>query len=314
MPTISDSQEAITPEPGRWWSYNAGSYAREQRVERGWSETTVDNTVRCLRAWPDRFEASGLPRPIVASDITAEMILAWKSEPWGPGHYCRKPAPLRSTTAFQALHTLRGFLAWANSPVAKKEALWRSRRGDATRRRWLPKESLDRLWTACRSDRERLVVAATAWAGLRRNELWALRVGDCRLDADAPSITVTRKGGRHQWLPISRSVADAIRPFSADDASARVYPMSYNVIDRDLRRIGARIGLKEISAHDLRRTFGRLLYYEWRQDINDIRSLLGHSTTEMTLYYVGARADTMRRAVDMLAPPTPLALAQTGVD
>ncbi len=106
MPTISDSQEAITPEPGRWWSYNAGSYAREQRVERGWSETTVDNTVRCLRAWPDRFEASGLPRPIVASDITAEMILAWKSEPWGPGHYCRKPAPLRSTRTETPVETV----------------------------------------------------------------------------------------------------------------------------------------------------------------------------------------------------------------
>jgi hypothetical protein len=53
-------------------------------------------------------------------------------------------------------------------------------------------------------------------------------------------------------------------------------------------------------------TFGRIFYYEKSVDINEIRSLYGHATTEMTLYYIGAVCDRMRAAVPRFNDPHPV--------
>ena len=292
------------PERERWWSWNAERYAAEQRVDKGWSETSVQNATRCLRAWPSRFEAAGLPRPTFAADVTAEQVLAWKADPRGPGHYSRAPGSLKQTTAFQALYVLRGFLRWTGNPVAGLEPIWRSVRGDATNRRWFDRETVNRLWNACESDRERLVVALTALAGLRRREVHLLRAGDCSLAMDDPRIVVSRKGGKRQELPIGNGVANALRPFViARPAAERVFPASYNVIDRDLRRIGKRAGIPRLSCHDLRRSFGRMLYYDSGVDVNRIRMLYGHRDAAMTYYYIGAEADDLRLAVRSFDAP-----------
>lgn len=289
------------PERERWWSWNANRYAAEQRVEKGWSETSVRNAERCLREWPARFGAAKLGVPVFASDVSAETVIAWKNRPMGPGHYSRKSGPLKQTTAFQALFTLRGFLRWCGNPIAENDAIWRSVRGDATNRRWFDSSTVNRLWAACQSDRERLVVALTAWAGLRRNELFLLRVGDCSLAMDDPRIVVSRKGSKRQELPVGNGVANALRPFvfgrSADE---RVFPASYNVIDRDLRRVGRRLGIQKVSCHDLRRSFGRMLYHDRNVDVNRIRMLYGHRDAAMTYYYIGAQADDLREAVRSL--------------
>lgn len=307
-PSPADSEDTV-PEKGRWWSWNAKRYAAEQRVARGWSETSVRNAERCLRAWPSRFAAAGLGSPLDASAVTADMVLAWKASPRGPGHYSRAPRPVKQTTAFQALYVLRGFLRQSGNPVAEMDAIWRSVRGDATNRRWFDRETVNRLWRACSSDRERLVVALTAWAGLRRNEVFLLRAGDCSLAVDGPRIVVSRKGGKRQELPIGNGVANALRPFVLDQPTdARVFPASYNVIDRDLRRVGRRIGLERISCHDLRRSFGRMLYYDENVDVNRIRMLYGHRDAAMTYYYIGAQADDLREAIRSFdAPLRPMA-------
>lgn len=300
--------EDTVPEQARWWNWNAARYAAEQRVERGWSETSVENAKRCLGAWPSRFEAAGLPRPVFAADVSAESILAWKAKPVGPGHYSREPGPLKQTTAFQALHVLRGFLRWARNPVAEKDGIWRSVRGDATNRRWFDQKTVDRLWNACETDRERLVVALTAWAGLRRREVFLLQVSDCSLPVNDPRIVVSRKGGKRQELPIGNGVANALRPFVVGrHSSERVFPQTYNVIDGDLRKVGRRVGIPKISCHDLRRSFGRMLYYDRGVDINRIRLLYGHRDAAMTYYYIGAQADDLRDAVRSLDHPTPTA-------
>jgi integrase len=128
-------------------------------------------------------------------------------------------------------------------------------------------------------------------------------VGDVALPVDDPRIVVTRKGGRRQELPIGNGVANALRPFvSGRPNDERVFPASYNVIDRDLRRVGGRIGVPRISCHDLRRTFGRMLYQRG-VDINRIRVLFGHRDAAMTYYYIGAESDNLRDAVRQLDLP-----------
>lgn len=202
---------------------------------------------------------------------------------------------------------MRGFLRAHRSRTAELEGLWRLKRGDATRRRWFTGEVVDRLYSAASSDAHRLAIALTAWAGLRRAEAVSLRVGDVSLVVDAPSIAVTRKGGRRQELPIARSVANALRPFVVGrGVSERVYPKGYSAFARDLRAVGRLAGVGPVAAHDLRRTFGRVLYYERHCDLNTIRVLYGHSSVAMTEYYIGASMDSLRSAVQQLDRPAPL--------
>ncbi len=207
------------------------------------------------------------------------------------------PRPLRQTTAFQALWTLRGFLGRYGNPISRKEALWRGKRGDATNRRWFTEEQVDLMYSRAPTDQHRLVLVLTAWAGLRRREVAALRVGDVSLTLDDPRMIVTRKGGRRQELPISKAVLNVLRPHVIGRGPEQpVYPASYYCIMRDMEALGRTVGVR-CSAHDLRRSFGRMLYAR-NVDINTIRTLYGHATTEMTLYYIGETLDGMRRALD----------------
>jgi integrase len=297
------------PERVRWWTEASREYANEQRFEGRWSEGTARSAVRCLRAWPQRFAVAGLPIPAHAREVTPEAVLAWKDDPVGPGRHGER-RPMKQPSAFQALWMLRGFLRWSGNPVADRDRLWRGKRGDATSRRWFDGLTLDRMYAVAQSDRVRLVLAALGWAGLRRNELWLLKVGDVNLSMDRPTIVVTRKGGRRQELPVARAVANALRPFVVGRQSeARVFPGCYQLIYDDVETLGAALGLK-VAPHDLRRTFGRVLYYEMDVDVNEIRSLYGHATTEQTLYYIGAVSDKMRAAVQRFDGPRPT-LAQT---
>ncbi len=299
---LSAGSEVTVPIAARWWPDNAEGYARQLRLEGKWSETTAESSRRCLVAWPSRFENAGQPRPLHARDVTAEMLIAWREAPTGVGRYGGR-LKLRQPSAFQALWVLRGFLAHHRNPIASVDALWRGRRGDATNRRWFDGAALDRMYALARTDRHRLVLAALGWAGLRRGELWRLLVEDANLGMDAPALVVTRKGGRRQELPIARAVANALRPFVLGrPGAARVYPCGRTTIYADVRELGAAIGLR-VAPHDLRRTFGRILYYEHRVDINEIRSLYGHATTEMSLYYIGAVSDRMRAAVERFDRP-----------
>jgi integrase len=296
--------EDTVPERERWWHEASRDYASKQRLDGRWEDVTARSAIRCLEAWPARFAAAGLPVPAHARDVTADMVLAWKTNPVGPGRHreCRR---MKQPSAFQALWSLRGFLEWARSPLADRESLWRGKRGDATNRRWFDGATLDRMYAIAPSDRHRLVLALLGWAGLRRNELWTLLVDDVNLSMDRPAIVVTRKGGRRQELPIARAVANALRPFVVGrPMSVRVYPRCYQGIYNDVETLGTRLGIRA-SPHDLRRSFGRVLYYEKGVDINEIRSLYGHATTEMTLYYIGAVSDKMRAAVQHFDGPRP---------
>lgn len=299
--------EDTVPRAARWWPEASRAYASEQRLQGRRSEQTSGAEVRSLVSWPARFEAAGLPRPHHAADVTPEGVLSWKAAPVGPGRSGRV-RPMKQPSAFQALWTLRGFLLWAGNSVADQDGIWRGKRGDARNRRWFDVPTLDRMYEAAPSERHRPVLEALGWAGLRRNELSLLRVGDVNLSMDRPSIVVTRKGGRRQELPIAKAVADALRPFVIGRApTGRVYPRSYQRIYDDLETLGSLVGVRA-TPHDLWRTFGRVLFYEKGIGLNEIRSLYGHASTEQSLYYIGALSDKMRAAVESFdSPRRPLA-------
>ncbi len=295
--------EDTVPERERWWAEAVERYAERKRLDGVWTRAGAAGAARCLRAWPGRFAAAGLSRPSHARDVTAAMVLAWKERPVGFTRWDADPKPLRPTTAFQALWHLRRFLRDYHNPIAGKDGLWRGRPGDAIHRRWFDEPTIDRMYAGA-TDRERLVLALGAWAGLRRREIASLTVGDVRMALDKPLMNVTRKGGVKKDVPISRAVLNAIRPFVVEKPpEARVYPNGYACIQRDVEALGRIIGTP-VSCHDLRRSFGRNLYKRG-VDVNRIRALYNHATSEMTLYYIGETLDGMREAVELFDLPRP---------
>jgi integrase len=291
------------PERERWWIESAKRYAESKRVEGIWSRTSAEAAVRCLGGWPGRFSAAGLPTPEHACEVTPAMVLAWKEHPMGRTRDGR-PREIVQPSAFQALFILRGFLRWAGSEVAKMDPIWRGKRGDATRRRWFTESQIQQMWEAAPSDRHRLILALGAWAGLRRKEMWSLLVKDVDLSMDAPALTVTRKGGARKFYPISKAVANTLRPFVVGrKPTDRVYSLSYRTIYRDVSELARPLGVPACP-HDLRRSFGRILYGR-RVDVNTIRALYNHATTEQTLYYIGETLDGMREAVETFDAPRP---------
>jgi integrase len=295
--------EDTVPERERWWAEASERYAERRRLDGEWSRAGAAGAARCLKAWPGRFEAAGLPRPNHARDVTAEMVLTWKERPMGFTRWDSRPKPVRSTTAFQAIWHLRNFLREYRNPIAEKEGLWRGKPGDAVNRRWFDCETIDRRYAGA-TERQRLVLALAAWAGLRRREISSLRVGGVTLTIDNPRMVVTRKGGRRQELPISKAVLNVLRPWIIGRAPEdTVYPQGYFAVQRDVEAL-ARIIRRPVSCHDLRRSFARILYRRG-VDINTIRVLYNHSTTEMTLYYIGETLDGMRAAVEKFDLPRP---------
>jgi len=204
--------EDTVPERERWWAEPSERYAERKRLEGVWTTAGAAGATQYLRAWPARFAAAGLPRPGHARDVTAAMVLAWKERPMGYTRWDVHPKLLRPTTAFQALWHRRRLLREHHNPIARKDGLWRGRPGDAIHRRWFDEATIDRMHAGA-TERERLVLALGAWAGLRRREIASLQVGDVRMALDKPWMNVTRKGGVKKDVPISAAVLNAIRPF-----------------------------------------------------------------------------------------------------
>lgn len=58
-------------------------------------------------------------------------------------------------------------------------------------------------------------------------------------------------------------------------------------VSRILKRVGETFGLKNITAHSLRKTYAYKLYTESNYEIYAIKEMLGHSSIEETKHYIG---------------------------
>lgn len=244
-----------------------------------------------LRRFPAllrRVQALGLPDSV--AEVEEAHILALRS-----GLSWEKPT--------FAIHfaALRQFLRWGENPLAEARRLWRLPSGTPSHRRWLTKEQLERLFGASEG-RERLLVALEGLNGLRRVEVLRLRRQDVRPSEGVLCVLGKgRDGGKWRRIPMHPLARDLV--LAALDGRAegeRLLPLSASGADLVLARAARRAGFVgeglRVSHHDLRRTFGRVAY-ESGVDLLELKNLLGHSSVEMTVHYIGIDADRMRSAL-----------------
>jgi len=148
--------------------------------------------------------------------------------------------------------------------------------------------------------------------GLRLGELLALEWGDVDFRSRTIVVrhsftrgeTTTPKSGRFRNVPMSGQVASALRGarhlrgplvFCRPDGRH----LTRDVIKHPFARVVKAADLPTIRLHDLRHSFASQLVMAGRS-LSEVRELLGHADTKMTLRYAHLSSHVLADAVDVL--------------
>jgi site-specific recombinase XerD len=189
--------------------------------------------------------------------------------------------------------------------------------------RALTAEELESLFAVCASDsspagmRDGALLAVARVAGLRRAELAAIELKD--YNAAQGSILIRGKGNKQRivyakngatrwlkdWLAIrGKTSGPLFCPILKSGkvlAGERLSPQSIFDI---LAKRAAQAGIKDISPHDLRRTFISDLL-DAGADISTVQKLSGHESIQTTTRYDRRRERAKVKAVELLNVPYP---------
>lgn len=166
--------------------------------------------------------------------------------------------------------------------------------------KWMTPEQMEFLLGQKLTPREGLVVCAGLYAGLRRIELLRLTVADLYLAWQTGALSVWAKG-KVRTVPVHPDFRLAIETYlgSVDygpgEKALQFHEDTYSMI---LKRLEERTGVP-CASHVLRRSFLRFLNSKG-VPLPTISAIAGHSSSEMTLRYIGAPMDEMRDAINAI--------------
>ena len=249
-------------------------------------------TVRLRRYWVSRLaEASEVGPGAIGGDAVAAWLA---SDDWSANTRCSARA------------SVRAFFAWAEQT--------RRRADDPTaalltiaptpgRPRPCPESA---LLTAVKraGDRERLMLALGACAGLRRAEIAACRGDALERDLDGWSLRVIGKGGRIRRVPLSDELAEQVQArgsgwtFPGQIRDGRVVLGDRSAGHLSAGRVGELVSEllpDKWTTHTLRHRFASAAYRADR-DIRAVQELLGHVSVATTQVYTAVPDAAKRRA------------------
>lgn len=185
---------------------------------------------------------------------------------------------------------------------------------------WLTIEEAQKVLDTPLRTKQRLAVILALCMGLRKVEIIRLRVQDIDYSRECISVTGKgRAGGKLRLVPFHSRFKGALKDYLIYRSSliqktngeppdnlliwySKKKVHAYNSVkgtgmDELIR--SASVSCKvHFSAHTLRRTFGRILWLSG-VPLVVIARILGHSSTEQTLLYIGANLDDMIGAMDV---------------
>jgi Site-specific recombinase XerD len=145
----------------------------------------------------------------------------------------------------------------------------------------------------------RVAIALCGFAGLRIDEARTLRPNDINLMDD--ELTVLGKGGKTRYVPIAPELRVILTDHLAAWSINRIDDPILTMTDRGVRsaitRAGEKAGIsRPVSSHDLRMTFGTVVY-DKTKDLRVTQELLGHADPRTTERYTGITEASKRNAV-----------------
>lgn len=152
---------------------------------------------------------------------------------------------------------------------------------------------------------------------LRRCEVMRLRMQDIHRDY-IDVLGKGRMGGKwrtvklgsdsgailNRWLGVRQQLLSLTKGPQTDQLivyqlEKKLVPYQRSALDYILERVGATSGISFKGHHTLRRTGGRMMWLEGVQ-IETIANIMGHSSTQTTLLYIGVNLDDQSKALDIV--------------
>ena len=266
--------------------------------------------------------------------ITAQRTGRTSTEPLQPVGEGDNAVGVSSSTVARRLSIISGFFAYLQArgditanpvPRGLPTRRERSRPGQGvplTRRtRRLPRvltpAEVDALTGALRTHRDRAMVAAMVFGGLRRCEVLGLRLEDLRV-AERRVFIADGKGGHQRLVPVSSrffaavaAYLDTERPAGAETdrvfvvlkGPTRGRPLSVRGLDEMLAGAKRRAGLAHATCHELRHTCLTRLR-EAGMALEAVQAQAGHASIESTRIYLHLADDWLaaqyRKAAEVL--------------
>ena len=243
----------------------------------------------------------------------------------GPGDFRsylahRTHAGIARSSIARGMSVLRGFFrfldreGYVHNPAVR--AIRSPRLPQTTPRPLTPDEALDVIReVASLSDepwiakRDVALFSLLYGCGLRINEALGLDRGDI---PSGDVMVITGKGGKQRIVPVLPIVISEINnylaacPFKGDDRplflGARGGRLNPGVVQRQMRRLRAALGLPETATpHALRHSFATHLLSAGG-DLRSIQELLGHASLSTTQLYTKVDAERLLRVYDAAHP------------
>lgn len=233
---------------------------------------------------------------------------------------------LKPGTINQKLNTLRLFFRWcieqeiiAQNPVERIKPLPKSETQAA---KWLTRQETFALLRAVEASilahktreneaslviakRNAAMVALMLHAGLRVSEVADLRVNDVQLGERSGKVIV-RKGKRDKYreVPLNIDARKDLREWlKVKPGQSELFfeePLHVRTIQYHLGRLGRAAGLKHLTPHQLRHTFGKNLV-DTGTSLDKVARLMGHSDVNTTAIYTQPSELDLKSAVDKLS-------------
>ena len=266
--------------------------------------------------------------------ITAQRSGRSNTRPLHPVSADDGAAGVSTSTVARRLSTISGFFAYLKArgditanPVPRGLPTRRERvrpgqgvpLSRRTRRlpRILTPAEVDALTAALRTHRDRAMVAAMVFGGLRRCEVLGLRLEDLRV-AERRVFIAEGKGGHQRLVPVSTRFFTAVAAYleaerPADAGTDRVFVvlkgpnrgngLSVRGLDELLAGAKRRAGLAHATCHELRHTCLTRLR-EAGMALEAVQAQAGHASIESTRIYLHLADDWLasqyRKAAEVL--------------
>lgn len=144
----------------------------------------------------------------------------------------------------------------------------------------------------------RLAIALMGFAGLRISETLML----CWQDIAADEIIVYGKGSKIRRVPIAPELEAILDQVERPVSGPELFTMSERGLRKAVTTAGERAMIdRPVSSHDLRMTFGTVIY-NFCKDIRVVQELLGHSSSKTTERYTGVAQAARSAAVTGALP------------
>lgn len=264
------------------------------------------NDIRAYFAWADQWGVDVLTARRLHIDGYREHLTKGDHI----GRYTSKRA-YTSTTIARKLTAVSSFYRYCAQekphlvPLNPAQAVKRPRIADESTTPGLTLPEAQQLIQAAGSaPLDNALLRLLLGTGIRVSEACRADTGDLGSERGHVTITVTRKGGARQKIPIPQSATEALYAYLGGRSGPlfvlRGERMKRQQIDHRLARIAQRAGLKiRLTPHVLRHACATLAL-DAGATLRDVQYLLGHKDPRTTNRYDRARDSLDRSAVHVL--------------